>query len=175
MADLNEVRLIGRLTRDPELRSTPTGQYVCSFGLATNRKYRRQDGANEEETTFIEIVCWGKTAQNVNSYLRKGSSVFIGGRLQYDAWTDQNTGQKRSRLRVIGSNIQFLDRKSDAPPAGGGGYYARPQAYSPPQAPMNPPIGGPAPTGDNWTPSGDTPSWEDPGMDMPTGMDEPPF
>ena len=116
MAELNEVRLIGRLTRDPELRSTPSGQYVAHLGLATNRKYRAQDGTLKEETTFLDISCWGKIAENVGKYLKKGRLVFVGGRLKLDTWDDKQTGQKRSKLYVLADNVQFLESKRDDMP-----------------------------------------------------------
>lgn len=109
MADLNEVRLIGRLTRDPVLRSTPAGQYVCDFGLATGKKFKGQDGVVHEETTFVDITCWGKTAENVSRYTKKGRQIFIGGRLKFEQWDDKTTGQKRSRLSVVAENVQFLE------------------------------------------------------------------
>lgn len=110
MADLNEVRIIGRLTRDPELRSTQSGQYICNFGIATGKKYKGQDG----ETTFVDITCWARLAEVAGKYLRKGKLVFIGGRLKLDTWDDRQTGQKRSKLSVVAENIQFLDRTDNA-------------------------------------------------------------
>lgn len=132
MANLNEVRLIGRLTRDPEVRMLPSGGQVASFGLAINRKYRKADGSLQEETAFVDITCWGKQAELVYKYMKKGRLIFISGRLRYESWDDKNTGQKRSRLSVVGENIQFLDWKDaegappsdityeNAPPMGGG-------------------------------------------------------
>lgn len=114
MADLNEVRLIGRLTRDPELRSTAGGQQICNFGLATGRKYKNGAGEQVEETTFVEVTCWAKLAENVARYMKKGSQIFIGGRLKFDSWEDKQSGQKRSRLTVTADNVQFLDVKKDS-------------------------------------------------------------
>lgn len=108
MADLNEVRLIGRLTRDPELRSTPSGQMVCSFGLATGRRYK-QNNEMKEETTFVDITLWGRQAETTAQYMKKGSLCYIGGRLKMDTWQDKQTGQKRSRMQVVGENVQFLE------------------------------------------------------------------
>jgi single-strand DNA-binding protein len=113
MADLNEVRLIGRLTRDPEVRMTPNGSQLASFGLATGRKYAGQDGGTKEETTFVDITCWAKLAEVVSKYLRKGKLVFVAGRLKFDSWEDRQTGQKRTKLGVVAENIQFLDRRED--------------------------------------------------------------
>lgn len=109
MASLNEVRMIGRLTRDPELRSTPSGQSVCSFGFAINHKFKGQDGEGKEETTFVEITCWAKLAENVAKYMAKGKQVFIGGRLKLDTWKN-NEGETRTKLHVVAMNVQFLDK-----------------------------------------------------------------
>lgn len=109
MPDLNEVRLIGRLTRDPELRAIPNGQQVAQLGLATSRKYKGNDGAMHEETTFVDITCWGKLADTVTRYVKKGRLIFVGGRLKFDSWDDKTSGQKRSKLSVVAENVQFLD------------------------------------------------------------------
>ncbi len=113
MADLNEVRLIGRLTRDPELRTTPTGMAVSTLGLATNRKFKGQDGVLREETTFVDITCWSKTAEMAAKYGKKGRLIFIAGRLKFDSWDDKQTNQKRSKLSVVAENVQFLDRREE--------------------------------------------------------------
>ncbi len=107
MASLNRVLLIGNLTRDPELRYIPSGTAVANFGLATNRVYTTQDGEKKEEVCFVEIVTWGKTAENCANYLSKGRQVFVEGRLQYDSWETED-GQKRNRLRVRADRVQFL-------------------------------------------------------------------
>lgn len=114
MAYLNEVKLIGRLTRDPELKKISSGSSVCEFGFCTNRKYKGSDGAWQDETTFIEISCWAKLAEIVTKYCKKGNLIFIGGRIKFDSWEDKQSGQKgqkRSRLYVIAENVQFLDGK----------------------------------------------------------------
>ena len=107
MASLNKVLLIGNLTRDPELRYIPSGTAVANFGLATNRVYTTQDGERKEEVCFVDIVVWGKTAENCANYLSKGRPVFIEGRLQFDSWETED-GQKRSKLRVVADRVQFL-------------------------------------------------------------------
>lgn len=107
MANFNRVLLIGRLTRDPELRYTPSGSAVTDFGLATNRVWTGQDGQKHEETTFVDITLWARSAEVASEYLHKGDPVFIEGRLQLDQWTDKE-GQRRSRLRVVGERMQFL-------------------------------------------------------------------
>lgn len=114
MADLNEVRLIGRLTRDPELRRTSTEQYVATFGLATGHKFKGQDGVIREETTFVDITCWGRLAETVAKYMKKGKQIYVGGRLKFDSWDDKDTGKKRSKLTVVAENIQFLESANSA-------------------------------------------------------------
>ncbi len=118
MAYLNRVLLIGTLTRDPELRVTPKGTAICSFGLAVNRQYRDESGTARDETTFVDIEAWGKQGELVSKYLTKGSPCMVEGRLRLDAWEDKNSGQKRSKLKVVLDNVQFLSR---APGGGGGG------------------------------------------------------
>lgn len=111
MANLNKVMLIGNLTRDPQLRYTPNQTAVVEFGLATNRKYKGQDGTLKEDTCFVDCVAFAKPAETINKYLNKGSSLFVEGRLTFDSWTAQD-GTKRSRLRVTVENFQFLGSPS---------------------------------------------------------------
>lgn len=109
MASLNKVILIGNLTRDPEVRYTPRGAAVCDVSIAVNRKWRDEaTGEAKEEVTFVEIVVWGKQAESVGQYLRKGSSACFEGRLQQETWEDKQTGQKRSKLKVVAEGVQFL-------------------------------------------------------------------
>ena len=110
MAYLNKVFLIGNLTRDPEHRTTPKGTAIATFGLAVNRTYRDESGASHDETTFVDIEAWGKQAELVSKYLTKGSPCMIEGRLRLDTWEDKTSGQKRSRLKVVLDNVQFLNR-----------------------------------------------------------------
>ena len=117
MAYLNKVFLIGNLTRDPELRVTPKGTAICSFGLAVNRQFRDESGTARDETTFVDIEAWGKQGELVSKYLTKGSPCMVEGRLRLDSWEDKNTQQKRSKLKVVLENVQFLGRKSDGAPA----------------------------------------------------------
>lgn len=124
MANLNKVMLIGNLTRDPEVRYTPKGTAVADLGLAVNRRYTLGE-ERKEEVTFIDVTLWGKTAELAEKYLRKGRPVYIEGRLQLDSWDDKATGQKRSKLKVIGENLEFLDSRRDddagSPRSGGSG------------------------------------------------------
>ncbi len=108
MASLNKVILIGNLTRDPEVRYTPKGQAVCDISIAVNRKWRDEAGNQHEEVTYVEIVVWGKQAENCGQYLRKGSSACFEGRLQQESWEDKQTGQKRSKMCVVAEAVQFL-------------------------------------------------------------------
>lgn len=121
MASYNKVMLIGNLTRDPEVRYTPKGSAVCDIGLAVNRVYTSDSGEKVEEVTFVDVVLWSKMAELAGKYLHKGRPVFIEGRLQMDSWEDKQTGQKRTRLRVVGEQMQFLGSPGgDRAPAGGG-------------------------------------------------------
>src|SRR3982750_3815330 len=115
MANLNKVLLLGNVTRDPEVRYTPKGSAVCDLGVAVNRAYTTDSGEKREEVTFVDVTLWGRTAEVANEYLKKGRPVFIEGRLQMDSWDDKQTGQKRSRLRVVAENMQLLGGR----PAGG--------------------------------------------------------
>lgn len=115
MANLNRVLLIGNLTRDPELRYTPKGTPVVELGLAVNRVYSGEDGEKKEEATFVEVTLWGRQAEVASQYLTKGRPVFIEGRLQLDTWDDKQTGQRRSRLGVIGESLQFLGQRPEGP------------------------------------------------------------
>jgi single-strand DNA-binding protein len=113
MANLNRVLLIGNLTRDPDLRYTPKGTAVTEIGLAVNRIYSGEDGEKKEETTFVDVTLWARQAEIASQYLKKGRPVFIEGRLQLDSWDDKQTGQKRSRLRVVGENLQLLGSRQE--------------------------------------------------------------
>jgi len=118
MANLNRVLLIGNLTRDPELRYTPKGTAVTEIGLAVNRIYSGEDGEKKEETTFVDVTLWARQAEIAGQYLKKGRPVFIEGRLQLDTWDDKQTGQKRSRLRVVAENLQLLGSRQEGEGSG---------------------------------------------------------
>jgi single-strand DNA-binding protein len=108
MASLNKVMLIGNLTRDPELRVTPKGTAICQFGLAVNRQFKDESGATRDETTFVDIEAWGKQGETVAKYCAKGRPLFVEGRLKLDTWDDKTTGQKRSKMKIVLENFQFL-------------------------------------------------------------------
>ncbi len=108
-ASLNKVMLIGNLTRDPELRYVPSGQAVATFTVAANRTYNSQTGEKKEEVSFIRVVVWARRAEVCNEYLKKGSPVFVEGRLQSRNW-EAPDGSKRSTIEVVAQNVQFLSR-----------------------------------------------------------------
>ncbi|MGB0291872.1 MAG: single-stranded DNA-binding protein [Luteolibacter sp.] len=139
MANLNKVMLIGNLTRDPELRYTPKGTAVADIGMAINRVWNNDSGQKQEETTFVDVTLWGRQAELAEKYLGKGRGVYIEGRLQLDSWDDKETGKKRSKLKVVGENLQFLP-DGKAGPGGGGGGGQRPQSDSTPTASAAPAV-----------------------------------
>src|SRR3990167_5681308 len=111
----NQVILMGNLTRDPELRTTPNGTSVCSFSLALNRSYKNSDGDWQEATDFIDIVAWGALGERVSQYLSKGRAALVNGRLQSRSW--EQDGQKRSKVEVVAQDVTFLGGPSGAPAA----------------------------------------------------------
>jgi single-strand DNA-binding protein len=108
MASFNKVILVGNLTRDPELRYTPKGLAIAKIGLAVNRVWKSETGESKEEVTFVDIDAFGKQAETIAQYLKKGSPLLMEGRLRLDQWDDKQTGQKRSRLGVVLEAFQFL-------------------------------------------------------------------
>ncbi len=156
MANLNKVMLIGNLTRDPELRYTPSGKAVTDISLAINRMWVNDQGQKQEDTTFVDVTLWGRQAELAQQYLGKGRGVYIEGRLQMDTWDDKETGKKRSRLKVVGETMQFLpDGRGGAGGGGGGG-----QARSGGAAPQNhdsPPRGGSAAPAEDFQEEDDIP------------------
>ena len=121
MASFNKVMLMGNLTRDPEIKYTPKGTAIADIGLAVNRNYTTDSGEKREEVTFVDVTLWGRVAEIVGEYCKKGRPLFVEGRLQLDTWDDKQTGQKRSKLKVIGENIQLLGSRDGAGGGGGGG------------------------------------------------------
>jgi len=124
MASFNKVILVGNLTRDPQVKYTTGGTAVTEIGLAVSRQWTdKQTNTRKEETTFVDITLWGRTAEIAGEYLAKGRPVLIEGRLQLDTWDDRESGQKRSKLKVIGENMTMLGSRSDGggAPGGGGG------------------------------------------------------
>jgi single-strand DNA-binding protein len=121
MASFNKVILLGNLTRDPEVRYTPKGTAVTELGMAVNRVYTAENGEKREETTFVDVTLWGRTAEIAGEYLKKGRPVFIEGRLQLDTWDDKQSGQKRSKLKVVGEGLQLIGSRPGGGGGGGGG------------------------------------------------------
>jgi len=129
MANLNKVMLIGNLTRDPELRVTPKGTAICTFSIAVNRKFKDDSGGEREEVTYVDIEAWGKSGENIAKYVTKGRPLFVEGRLRLDQWEDKTTKEKRSRMKVVLENFQFLGGgRGEGAPGGEGG---EPRAYAP--------------------------------------------
>ena len=118
MASFNKVILLGNLTRDPEVRYTPKGSAVCDLRVAVNRQYTLENGEKREEVTYVDVVLWARLAEIAGEYLKKGRPVFIEGRLQLDTWDDKQSGQKRSKLRVIGETMQLLGSRPSGAAAG---------------------------------------------------------
>jgi single-strand DNA-binding protein len=144
MANFNKVYLMGNLTRDPEMRVTPKGTAICQFGLAISRSWKDESGQAKEETTFVDIESWGKQGEIISKYCSKGRPLFVEGRLKFDQWEDKTSGQKRSKLKVVLENFQFIGSREggaaggapggpasggDEPDSGGGD---RPAAPRPP-------------------------------------------
>ena len=123
MPSLNKVLLIGNLTRDPELRYTAKGTAIAKVSIAINRHWTDEAGNKKEEVTFVDVDIFGRNAENVGQYLKKGSPTLVEGRLKLDQWDDKQSGQKKSRLGVIADNVQFL-----------GAQAGKPQAQAPQQA-----------------------------------------
>ena len=121
MASFNKVVLVGNLTRDPELRYTPKGTAIAKIGLAVNRVWTNEAGEKKEEVTFVDVDVFGRTAENVGQYMRKGRPILIEGRLKLDQWDDKQTGQKKSKLGVVAETVQFLGSASGGEGGGGGG------------------------------------------------------
>ena len=134
MANLNKVMLIGNVTRDPEIKYTPKGSAVTDLGIAVNRVFTPDGGEKREETTFVDVTLWGRQAESAGEYCKKGRSIYIEGRLQLDSWEDKASGQKRSKLRVVGENFQLLGPRPTGSGAGGGSeedYSERPPRREP--------------------------------------------
>ncbi len=132
MPNLNKVFLMGNLVRDPELRVTPKGTSICSFGLAINRSFKMESGEQREEVLFVDCEAWGKQGEVIAKYLTKGRPLYVEGRLRLDTWQDKTTNEKRSRMKVVLDQFQFLGEKDAKPETP-----IRPEAKAP--APKNTP------------------------------------
>ncbi len=140
MPSLNKVLLMGNLTRDPELRVTPKGTPICQFSLAINRQFKMESGESREEVTYVDIEAWGKQGETIAKYCTKGRPLYVEGRLRLDQWEDKNTKEKRSRMKVVLEQFQFLgDSRGGGGPAGTGAaaepgidQTATPERHAPP-------------------------------------------
>jgi single-strand DNA-binding protein len=141
MANLNKVMLIGNLTRDPELRVTPQGTAICQFSLAINRKWKEERGGEREEVVFVDIEAWAKTGETIAKYCTKGRPLFVEGRLKLDQWEDKTTKEKRSRMKVVVENFQFLGTGKPNENQGGSQTEREPDR-SPAPRPASPATGG---------------------------------
>jgi len=154
MASYNKVLLMGNLTRDPEIKYTPKGMAVAELGLAVNREYTTDGGEKREEVTFVDVTVWGRQAETSAEYLKKGRPVFVEGRLQLDSWDDKQSGQKRSKLRVVAERVQFLGSPRGGEGGGGepgAGHSAAPRS----QSAARPPVSKRPPADPDLEPSGE--------------------
>ena len=142
MANFNKVILMGNLTRDPQLRYLPSNTAVCDFGLAVNRRYKGADGEMKDETCFVDVDTFGRTAETINQYMNKGRAILIEGRLRFRQWTTED-GQKRSKLSVVAENFQFVGGRGE-----GGGSPGRAAAAAAPPADSGPGPDAPGPDDD---------------------------
>jgi single-strand DNA-binding protein len=120
MSSFNKVIVMGNLTRTPELRSTPGGTQVCDITVAVNENWTDQSGKQQEKATFVDITCWGKTAELVCRWKKQGDAVLIEGRLQQDKWVDKESGKNRTKLKVVAEAVKFIGRGTGASGEGGG-------------------------------------------------------
>ena len=120
MPNYNKVILMGNLTRDPEVRYTSGGTAIAKLGIAVNRYWSNKDGQKQEETTFVDVDAFGRQAETIGQYLKKGRPIMVEGRLKLDQWDDKQTGQKRSKLGVVLDRFEFIDSRGE----GGGGDFS---------------------------------------------------
>lgn len=177
----NRTMLAGNLTRDPVVRFLANEQAVANFGLAVNRRFKGSDGQLKDEVTFVDIECWGRTAELVGQYLTKGRGCFVEGRLKLDQWDDKD-GQKRSKLKVVADEVRFVDSKPEGTP---GNQRPNARAGDTGRATSADPLAGPdgKPPADQGEPAyasggatnGGNTSAGRRGAPAPAGNDEPPF
>ena len=150
MPNLNKVMLMGNLTRDPEIKYTPKGTAIANFGIAINRTYTPEGGEKREEVTFIDLEAFGRTAEVIGEYFKKGRPIFIEGRLKLDQWDDKTTGKKQSKLRVVVESFEFLSSREGATAGGGGVGGGAPSGEARCSAPAQrrPPAAAPRPPAD---------------------------
>ncbi|MSU62950.1 MAG: single-stranded DNA-binding protein [Pedosphaera sp.] len=156
MANFNKVILAGNLTRDPELSYTPKGMAICKFGLAINRNWTNEAGEKKEEATFVDIDAFGRQAEVVAQYMKKGRPFLVEGRLKLHQWDDKQTGQKRSRLGVVLESFSFIDSNTGEREAGVPSAPAQPRPR-PAAVPASPAAAAPAEGADEMPPEDDVP------------------
>jgi single-strand DNA-binding protein len=169
MASFNKVFLIGNLTRDPELRYTPSGAAVANLGLAVNRYYNTKDGERREEVTFIDVTVWNRQAENCCQYLKKGRPVHVEGFLKMDSWDDKTTGEKKTKLKVEAESVQFLDSR------GGGDSGGETDFQPAPAREARRPVGNGAPRQGFSAPASDSGPARRPAPEMADEDDDIPF
>jgi single-strand DNA-binding protein len=145
MASFNKVILVGNLTRDPELRYTPKGTAIAKIGLAVNRVWTNEAGEKKEEVTFVDVDVFGRTAENVGQYMRKGRPILVEGRLRLDQWDDKQTSQKKSKLGVVAETVQFLGSPTGGGEGGGASAPAPARQRPAAAAPAGEPVEGDGP------------------------------
>ena len=154
MANFNKVILAGNLTRDPELRYTPKGTAVAKIGMAINRNWTNEAGEKKEDVTFVDVDAFGRQAEVIAQYMKKGRSLLVEGRLKLDQWEDKQTHQKKSKLGVVLESFSFLDSgRGDSPAGGGEAPRSRPAPGAPPAKPAAP--GAPSAPEDDAPPADD--------------------
>ena len=157
MANFNKVILAGNLTRDPELRFTPKGLAICKFGLAINRTWTNETGEKKEEVTFVDIDAFGRQAETIAQYLKKGAGIMVEGRLRLDQWDDKQTGQKRSKLGVVVEGFQFIGGANRGDATGAPGEVSRPRPAAAAPAPAPAAAAPPAEAAEEMPPDDDVP------------------
>lgn len=140
MPSLNQCNLLGNLTRDVELKYSPKGTAIAEIGLAINQNYTAENGEKRESTVFVDITLWGRVAEIAGEYCKKGDPILVIGRLQLDVWDDKQTGQKRSKLKVVGENIQLLGSKVEGKPSAPKEQPPQSQGRRPSAPPPRPPV-----------------------------------
>ncbi len=118
MRGFTKAIVAGNVTRDPEMRTTPSGSQVCSFTIAVNRSFRGSDGNQQESVSYLDCVAWGKSGETINQYIHKGSALLVSGRLEQRSWDDKNTGQKRSRVEIVVDDFSFIGGDRSVPRRG---------------------------------------------------------
>ncbi len=128
MRGFSKAIIAGNVTRDPEMRTTPSGSQVCSFTIAVNRSYKGSDGTQQDSVSYLDCVAWGKSGETINQYIHKGSALLVSGRLEQRSWDDKNTGQKRSRVEIVVDDFSFIGGGNAT---GGGSSYGGASASKP--------------------------------------------